>query len=43
MERDHIEGINQLAKTLDIELSKMIKIKIDAIQWADETSRKLLA
>ena len=42
MERDHIEGINQLANTLDIELSKMIKIKIDAIQWADETSRNLL-
>lgn len=43
MERDHIEGINRLANELDIELSKMIKIKIDAIQWADETSRNLLS
>ncbi len=43
MERDHIEGINQLANALNIELSKMIKIKIDAIQWADETSRNLLS
>lgn len=43
MERDHIEGINTLANVLQIELSKMIKIKIDAIQWADETSQSLLA
>lgn len=41
MERDHIEGINQLANALSLDIAKMITIKINAIQWADETSRQL--
>ena len=41
MERDHIEGINHMSKALSLDIAKMITIKINAIQWADETSRHL--